>query len=100
MSGARIAIAKKKITMYADMTPVRSRLNRFQASRPGERLSEPLGFSDVSGIDPISSVTSSDAAAEGVGSVMVLHARWGQRHPQGAPYGLRRTFSTQFMQGQ
>src|SRR5882757_9804857 len=68
------------------MSPVWSRLNRFQASRPGERLSEPLGVEEGVVVSTLSSVTSSGAAAEGVGRVMVLRARRGQ--------GLRRALPT------
>ncbi|GAA3975733.1 hypothetical protein GCM10022232_03810 [Streptomyces plumbiresistens] len=59
--------------MHAEITPVRSRLKRVQARRPGERLSAPLRVEDATGFSTVSSVTSSGAAAD-VGGVMVLLA--------------------------
>jgi hypothetical protein len=74
-------------------------LKRFQASRPGERLSLPCGAEDFAGFALSSSVTSTGVAVEGVGGVMMLRALR-VKAPQGVPYGLRGTFSTQFIQGQ
>ena len=52
MTGARMATRKKKITIAAEMTPVRSRRKRSHMSWPGERPTA----SGVSGTD-VASIT-------------------------------------------